>query len=70
MEKALQAVFLASALNSLKFKTAHYTSPHILNFNERIWLNGNDVSSEALELAHIELQKLTHRRRVKCSELF
>lgn len=47
--------FLATALHSLGFKTGHYTSPHILNFNERIWLNGKDVSSEMLDSAHVEL---------------
>jgi len=30
----------------------HYTSPHILKFNERIWLDGEDVSDEILEKAH------------------
>ena len=33
----------------------HYTSPHIINFNERIWLNGKDVSDEILEEAHQKL---------------
>jgi len=33
----------------------HYSSPHILKFNERIWLNGTDVSDEILELAHQKL---------------
>lgn len=33
----------------------HYTSPHILKFNERIWLNGADVSDEVLESAHQKL---------------
>ncbi|WP_294955335.1 Mur ligase family protein [Sulfurovum sp.] len=33
----------------------HYTSPHILTFNERIWLNGEDASDEVLELAHQRL---------------
>jgi dihydrofolate synthase/folylpolyglutamate synthase len=33
----------------------HYTSPHIMRFNERIWLNGQDVSDEVLELAHQRL---------------
>jgi len=40
--------FLATALHSLGFSTGHYTSPHILKFNERVWLNGRDVSSEIL----------------------
>ena len=33
----------------------HYTSPHILKFNERIWLDGIDASDEVLELAHQRL---------------
>lgn len=33
----------------------HYTSPHILKFNERIWLDGEDVSDEVLENAHQKL---------------
>ena len=36
----------------LEMKVGHYTSPHILKFNERIWLNGADASDEVLENAH------------------
>jgi len=50
--------FLASSLYSLGFKTGHYTSPHILNFNERIWLNGEEVSDETLNSAHTQLLKI------------
>ncbi len=37
------------------FDTAHYTSPHILRFNERFWLNGNECSNNLLEAAHNRL---------------
>jgi len=50
--------FLASALYSLGFNVGHYTSPHILHFNERIWLNGNDVLDCTLENAHTFLQEI------------
>ena len=33
----------------------HYTSPHILKFNERIWIDGLDSSDEVLEVAHQRL---------------
>jgi len=33
----------------------HYSSPHILKFNERIWIDGNDASDEVLEEAHHKL---------------
>ena len=39
------------------YSVGHYTSPHILKFNERIWLDGEDTSDEVLELAH---QRLFH----------
>jgi len=50
--------FLATALYNLGFKTGHYTSPHILEFNERIWLNGKNVDNKRLNCAHAELQKI------------
>ena len=52
--------FLASALYSLGYKVGHYTSPHILDFNERIWLDGEDIASETLESAHKKLQTYLH----------
>ncbi|MCD6172984.1 MAG: bifunctional folylpolyglutamate synthase/dihydrofolate synthase [Sulfurimonas sp.] len=53
--------FLATALFNIGYKTAHYTSPHILEFNERVWLNGENVSDETLDIAHEILQTiLTH----------
>lgn len=33
----------------------HYTSPHIMKFNERIWMDGFDSSDEILEKAHQRL---------------
>ncbi|MCW8955228.1 MAG: Mur ligase family protein [Sulfurimonas sp.] len=50
--------FLASALHSIGFSTGHYTSPHILEFNERIWLNGENADYALLENSHVELQKI------------
>ena len=50
--------FLAHYLHKKKFKVLHYSSPHIMKFNERIWINGSDVSDENLEFAHQFLQDL------------
>ncbi len=50
--------FLASALYNLGKDVGHYTSPHILNFHERIWLNGSDVSTTLLDEAHLKLLSL------------
>lgn len=47
--------FIANALASLGFNTGHYTSPHIFEFNERIWIDGDNVDNETLEKAHQRL---------------
>ena len=47
--------FLAFLLFKNGFRVGHYTSPHILRFNERIWLNGKDIDEASLEKAHKEL---------------
>jgi len=36
-------------------KVGHYTSPHILKFNERLWLDGANSSDEVLESTHQKL---------------
>ncbi len=36
----------------------HYSSPHILKFNERIWINGKDSSDNKLNHAHNKLQEI------------
>ncbi len=50
--------FLSHYLNKSNYKVLHYSSPHIIKFNERIWINGNDVSDTSLENAHKFLQEL------------
>ncbi|MDP2849594.1 MAG: Mur ligase family protein [Sulfuricurvum sp.] len=50
--------FLATALSRAGKKVGHYTSPHILRFNERIWVDGSEINDEALEAAHKKLLSL------------
>ena len=47
--------FLAYYLYKSGFKVGHYTSPHILRFNERIWINGKDIDDLSLQTAHKKL---------------
>lgn len=47
--------FLATALHRTGKKTGHYTSPHISKINERIWIDGEDVSEGELEKGHRKL---------------
>ena len=44
--------FLSYYLYKTGFKTIHYSSPHIKKFNERIWINGADISDDLLEIVH------------------
>jgi dihydrofolate synthase / folylpolyglutamate synthase len=50
--------YLASYLFQSKFKVLHYSSPHIISFNERIWIDGKDSTSNQLDDAHLKLQKI------------
>ena len=50
--------FLANALLQNNLNVGHYTSPHILSFNERIWLNGENVDDLTLQNAHQRLLTL------------
>jgi len=47
--------FLAQMLHSCGLHVGHYTSPHIATFNERIWLDGQDIDDVTLELYHQKL---------------
>jgi len=50
--------FLAHTLLKRGYSVGHYTSPHIMRFNERIWINGEYITDEKLEEIHQKLQKL------------
>jgi len=46
--KGSTSAFLSSILNSAGHRTALFSSPHLVNFNERFRINGQDISSERL----------------------
>lgn len=62
--------FLATALFANGYSVGHYTSPHILEFNERVWLNGKNASDEELQNAHEELQKLLSKENADALSYF
>jgi len=62
--------FLACALHSLGYNTGHYTSPHILDFNERIWLNGSNVHNNILNKAHKQLLLLLTSQEAEALSYF
>jgi len=50
--------FIATFLLQQNKKVLHYTSPHIVKFNERIWINGKNATDEQLENAHQHIIKI------------
>jgi len=49
---------LAHLLHVKGLHVGHFSSPHIIKFSERIWIDGRDADDETLEATHIELQNL------------
>jgi len=49
---------MASLLHFSGRRVGHFSSPHILKFNERIWINGEDISDGALDVAHERLYSI------------
>ncbi|PHR59511.1 MAG: bifunctional folylpolyglutamate synthase/dihydrofolate synthase [Arcobacter sp.] len=62
--------FIANALVALGKNVGHYTSPHIKKFNERIWLNGENVKNAILQEAHERLQELLSDEFLKTLSYF
>ncbi|MBD3841068.1 MAG: bifunctional folylpolyglutamate synthase/dihydrofolate synthase [Campylobacterales bacterium] len=54
--------FLASFLHQNNKSVLHYSSPHILKFNERIWIDGSNSSDSDLEQAHQKLQVILDKK--------
>ncbi len=53
--------FLAHYLYKQGLNVGHYTSPHVLNFNERIWQNAKNVDNKILNEHHIRLQLILEK---------
>jgi len=62
--------FIATALQNNGYKVSHYTSPHILNFNERIWIDGADIDKERLNDAHLELKNILSDKFIETLSYF
>jgi len=50
--------FLSHLLSNNGYRTLHYSSPHILRFNERIWCDGQDSTDTQLNYAHNKLHTI------------
>jgi len=55
---ALYGSMRREAVGVRSYRVGHFTSPHILKFNERFWIDGADASDEVLEAAHRRLYSI------------
>src|SRR5271168_1890009 len=56
--KGSTAATLASILRASGFKTALYTSPHLMRINERIRVNGEEISDDDFARLHGEVDRV------------
>lgn len=60
--KGTSGRFLAKLLQADGLRVGHYSSPHILKFNERIWLDGEDIDDRTLQECHERLYAMLERQ--------
>ena len=68
--KGTSGRFLATALLREGYSTGHYTSPHILEFNERIWINGHNATNKQLDTTHQKLLELLSQEELNSLSYF
>lgn len=61
--KGSTATYLASVLRQAGFKTGLYTSPHLVRFNERINIDGQDISDDDVVNAYEAVSAVDIGRR-------
>ncbi len=59
--KGSTAATLASILRASRVKTGLYTSPHLMRLNERIRVNGSEISNDIFAFLHSEVDKAADR---------
>lgn len=57
--------FLAHYFHKIKKSVVHYSSPHIMDFNERIWVDGENCNDELLEETHQDLLKIIPKKIIE-----
>ncbi|WP_201354089.1 bifunctional folylpolyglutamate synthase/dihydrofolate synthase [Hydrogenimonas urashimensis] len=61
---------LATMLRQKGAHVGHYSSPHIVKFNERIWIDGKDADDATLQRAHRKLMKWLAPERAETLSYF
>lgn len=65
--KGSSLAFLQNILKTAKYKIHSYTSPHLLNFNERISLNFSNITEEELYITSEEVRKTSEQFSIEPS---
>ncbi len=63
--KGSTAAMLSSVLQKAGFKTGLYTSPHLVEFNERIQINGEKISDSELDALALRLRRLKEESKIQ-----
>ena len=63
--KGSTCAFLSSILQEAGYKTALYTSPHLVKFNERIQVNGRNISDQDLASLAKKIKKTAEQHRIE-----
>ncbi len=66
--KGSVSAILAEILKSQGFKTGLYTSPHLIEYTERIKINNNDISQEDFALYTSEICTLAEKNNIDLTE--
>jgi dihydrofolate synthase/folylpolyglutamate synthase len=59
--KGSTSATLASILTAAGYRTAHYTSPHLVDIRERWTIGGTNITTETLDESIVELQRASER---------
>ncbi len=68
--KGSTAAMLSNILTQAGYKTALYTSPHLLRFNERVRIDGREIGSRELTRLVFELRKIVDENMSACMPSF
>jgi dihydrofolate synthase/folylpolyglutamate synthase len=63
--KGSVCAFLDSVLREAGYKVGLYTSPHLVNFNERIRVNGKEIGDEELKILVEEIRKKIEEEKLE-----
>ena len=63
--KGSVCAYLASVLTAAGYRTGRYTSPHLVNWTERICIDGTPIRWEALQASLNEVKAAIAQKRMK-----